>query len=241
MISKNIKIYGLENLNDEKKLADEDIHLWLIDIKHKWLEDHFQKQYGILNEREKEKYSRYVLEKHKKRFVCSRSILKLLVADYLNIETNSVLIKYNERGKPFLEDNINYKNLYFNISHSYELITIVFTLENLIGVDIEYIDKSRDIIGIAKKFFSNDEYNCINKYKDESRFRMFYIFWTFKEALLKCCGTGISSNFKSISMPLIENYYFMNNKNGSCSYFNKIWKYNILEICNEYITNIVYG
>ena len=240
MISKNIKTYRLENLNDEKKVADEDIHLWLIDIKHKWLDDNFQKLYEILNEKEKEKYSRYVLEEHKKRFVCSRGILKLLIADYLNIETNNVFIKYNERGKPFLDDDINYKILNFNISHSYELIAIVFTLENLIGVDIEYIDESRDIMGISKRFFNIKEYHCINNYKGIERFKVFYILWTFKEALLKCCGTGIVTAFKYISIPLTDQEIFENIK-GFCKYFNKIWNYNILEICNKYIINIVYG
>ena len=239
--NKKLQTYKLDDLYDKKLLSANEIHLWVIDVNNQRLNNNHSYLNKILDVKEKEKLTRYLLDGHKKRFLYSRSMLKLLISNYLHVEPHRISIKYNERGKPELEEKNNLINLNFNISHSHELIIFVFTLENSIGVDIEYIDKSRDIMGIAKKFFSKDEYSCISKYKDDLQFRIFYILWTFKEALLKCCGTGISSDFKAISIPLIENYHFMNNKNGSCSYFNKIWNYNILELCNEYITNIVYG
>jgi 4'-phosphopantetheinyl transferase len=237
---KKVRIFGLDNLNQGRVLAADDIHLWLVNIKHKFVEDNFCKLYDILDLKEKEIFGRYILEEHRRRFVCSRGILKKLVANYLNIEINDIFIKYNDKGKPFLDNSVNYINLNFNISHSNELLIIVFTLESLIGADIEYIDKSRDIMGISKRFFNINEYNYINRYKGDEQFKIFYIFWTFKEALLKCCGMGITCDFHNITLPLTESKIF-ENLEGIYKYCNKIWNYNILEICNKYIINIVYG
>jgi len=90
----------------------------------------------------------------KKRFLYSRGILKLLLSNYLDIPAKDVLITYNDKGKPSIDKSINDVNINFNLSHSRELITFVFTLENAIGVDMEYIDRAKNIMGIAKRFLT---------------------------------------------------------------------------------------
>ena len=86
-------------------------------------------------------------------------------------------------------------NLFFNISHSKNLVGIALGNVDL-GLDIEFKDKDRkeELINYV---CNQDE---LNKIKEESDF---YKIWTSKESLLKCVGTGLVNDIKNItSLPL---------------------------------------
>lgn len=233
--------YELNKLDDIKILPKNEIHIWLVNIHQENISINADKLYDVLDRGEKERLARYIFEDHKKRFLYSRGILKLLLSNYLDIPAKDVLITYNDKGKPSIDKSINDVNINFNLSHSRELITFVFTLENAIGVDMEYIDRAKNIMGIAKRFFNQREYNYIKRYSGDLQYKTFYILWTFKEALLKCYGSGLGSDFKDISIPVLEQKNHDEEKQGVCKYFGKLWNYIVFEIRDEYIINLVYG
>jgi 4'-phosphopantetheinyl transferase len=243
MSSKKLIVYKLETLDDKKILSEDEIHIWLLNIKQENISFSLNELYSILNIEEKERLARYKFEDHKKRFLYSRGILKILLSNYLDIQAKDVLITYNDKGKPLIDVSVNVNNINFNLSHSHELITFAFTLGNSIGIDIEYIDKTRNITSIAKKFFSSNECNYLNRYTDNLQCKIFYIVWTFKEALLKCIGSGLVADLKNISMPILEqvNLEFEKDMKGVWEYFGKLWHYNVFELRNEYILNVVCG
>jgi 4'-phosphopantetheinyl transferase len=243
MSNKKPIVYKLDALDDIKILSEDEIHIWLLDIEQENVCVSLNELYSILNIEEKERLARYKFDDHKKRFLYSRGILKLLLSNYLGTKAKDVLITYNDRGKPLIGVNVNVDNINFNLSHSQELITFAFTLGNSIGVDMEYIDKTRNITSIAKKFFSQRECNYLNRFTDHLQCKLFYIFWTFKEALLKCIGTGLVADFKNISIPILEqeNFELEKDMKGVWECFGKLWQYNVLEVRNEYIINVVCG
>ena len=96
-------------------------------------------------------------------------------------------LTYNEYGKPYLKGN---KNIYFNISHTKHLVACVIS-DTEVGVDIEEIRKYNPII--KDKILSDEEKNNIKDDKDVIKY------WTIKEAVCKCEGTGIANfDFKNI-------------------------------------------
>ncbi len=114
----------------------------------------------------------------------------------------------NEDGKPVS------KNLFFNISHSKGVVVIAISKEHEIGVDIEVI-KSKDE-DLVKYVSSEEEYKFIKTEFD------FLSIWTNKESLVKCLGTGIKSDIKSIpALPLNGKKEFKGE-----TYFSKITKVN---------------
>lgn len=90
-------------------------------------------------------------------------------------------VYYKATSKPYLKD------IYFNISHSLNLVAIVISNEEC-GIDIECINQTKNIERIKKHFNINSD--------DE-----FYEKWTRKEAYLKKIGTGIkiSSLFEEVN------------------------------------------
>lgn len=98
-------------------------------------------------------------------------------------------IAYDESGKPSFKE----LNLPFNISHSASLSAAAIGEldEAPIGIDIELIDKRRNLKQIADRFFLEHELKSFKEHgysADE-----FYRIWTAKEAYVKLCGASLSS------------------------------------------------
>lgn len=87
-------------------------------------------------------------------------LVRIAIHQDLNIENDNILFGTNSYGKPFLENN---KDYHFNISHTHNMIAVAVS-NNPVGVDIE---KVREIdLGIAKRFFTENEQNYIEKSQD---------------------------------------------------------------------------
>lgn len=98
-------------------------------------------------------------------------------------------VAYGEFGKPFFKS----LKLPFSISHtgSLSVAALENEYESPIGVDIELIDKRRNLKQIAERFFLEYELSSLKEHDysaDE-----FYKLWTSKEAYVKLCGTSLSS------------------------------------------------
>jgi 4'-phosphopantetheinyl transferase len=129
-----------------------------------------------------------------------KGILRTLLSKYLKI--NSICFKYNNQSKPFIENSINLK---FNISHSHKTLTFAFTLENDIGVDIEYNKRSIEIPQIAKRFFSKNEATELLALKKNEWLPTFYNCWTRKEAFIKAKGGGLSIPLDQFEVSILSN------------------------------------
>ncbi|MDY6822123.1 MAG: 4'-phosphopantetheinyl transferase superfamily protein [Deferribacterota bacterium] len=236
--SKKLYFFNNSNLNSYFNIEKDVIHIWIINTTNEIVEKNFNVYYNLLNEREKKRFERYKFNKDKRRFVFSRGILRYLISKYLNIEARNVSIIYDNRGKPKLGGGINKINLNFNISHSKDLILFVFVLDSQIGVDVEYIDRCRDVVSIARNFYNKDEYNIIQGSDNNEKYLIFYRLWTFKEAMLKAYGTGLSSDFRTLTLnSQIED---KDCSHGTYFYRGLEYKYNFRILSKDYCYTLVY-
>jgi 4'-phosphopantetheinyl transferase len=81
--------------------------------------------------------------------------------------------------------------LQFNLSHSQDLALYGFSIEQKIGVDLEYSRSISDVEKLAQRFFSAQEYKLISNCDRELKQQVFLQFWTAKEAYLKATGEGL--------------------------------------------------
>jgi 4'-phosphopantetheinyl transferase len=109
---------------------------------------------------------------------------KLLVLKYFS-EKKLIIneIKKNQFGKPFIEGAVQ-----FSISHSANVVAAAFSGHE-IGLDVERVATRKNYINIAKRFFSDEEYNYINN--STTAEDAFFYLWTRKEAFFKARGTGL--------------------------------------------------
>lgn len=106
-------------------------------------------------------------------------------------EPLSLTYRYGEKGKPYFE-NIP---LFFSLSHSGEYVLCAVS-ERELGADIQKI-QSADVLKLAKRFFSESECRTLEGCESHrERQRLFFGFWTRKEAYGKLTGEGLAATLR---------------------------------------------
>ena len=82
-------------------------------------------------------------------------------------------------------------DLRFNISHTDGLIACAVTIGREVGVDVEHIGRhlTHDVAG---RFFAADEVTDLRGLPFEDQQRVFFDYWTLKEAYIKARGFGLA-------------------------------------------------
>lgn len=102
-------------------------------------------------------------------------------------------LKFTAYDKPYFQD----ENIQFNVSHSGELVVVVFTNEQIdIGVDIE----KRYAIKAAKFKRQMTTHELERIFNSDQIQEEFFRYWTQKEAVLKATGRGLSIPLKSFEI-----------------------------------------
>lgn len=154
----------------------------------------------LLNEKEQQRAKRFKFAKHQHAFIAGRGQLRILLSQYLECDPKAVEFEYNQYGKPQIKNN---SHLQFNLSHSEGVALCAVTLNNAIGVDIEYMGNDHDIIAIADRYFSTRESNELHGLQGAEKIQGFYNAWTRKEAFLKAYGQGLSYSLKNVEVTII--------------------------------------
>lgn len=92
------------------------------------------------------------------------------------------------------------QGLAFNLSHSHELALFAFTINNKIGVDVEYINTDFQWRDVVERVFSSEEISAIQLNTEGACSQEFYSYWTRKEAVLKSIGKGLAIDPKDINV-----------------------------------------
>ena len=114
-------------------------------------------------------------------FLVGRLLLKEALEAH-GIEEGIEDIEFSEKGKPLL------KTVFFNISHTEDMVVCAFSKEVEMGIDVEK-RKPVDLENF-KDFFKEAEWENIKS--DDDSIRQFYWHWTRKESILKAKGLDLS-------------------------------------------------
>ena len=79
---------------------------------------------------------------------------------------------------------------HFSITHSRDLCAVALCKEN-VGIDLEFVDASRNMEALSKRFFSSEEHSRL--LASENSLEDFFALWVKKEALAKLSGEGLAS------------------------------------------------
>jgi 4'-phosphopantetheinyl transferase len=180
-------------------LAKDETHIWQAKLDLSTAE--ITQLTEILAEDERIKASRFRFPEHRQRYIAARGILRKILGFYLNINGDTIEFEYNSRGKPKIS-NFNAINLQFNVSHSQDLALYGITRDRRIGIDLEYLRDLDDADKIARRFFSPTESVLVASLEGEEQKRVFFQFWTAKEAYLKAIGSGLSGGLDKVEIAL---------------------------------------
>lgn len=129
--------------------------------------------YKSLNSNHKSDIDKILNPYRRKQSIIGKLLLSILLKEEYNIDLNNIEIVKNKNGKPYIKD----KSIYFNISHSYNYVICIVSL-NEVGIDIE---KIRKINKNVLKYFNINNVS----HKD------FFIIYTKLESYIKMIGENI--------------------------------------------------
>jgi 4'-phosphopantetheinyl transferase len=173
----------------------------------------------VLSVHERERALRFMQKQHQMQFIITHGILRKLIAAYLQVDAAAISFSQNAYGKPGVKPGVKSlqptteKNndlvvdsedlipLQFNLSHAKNLAVFAFTLNNPIGIDVEFVKNKIDFIDIARRFFAPREVEAILQMPDTvSQKIAFFNCWTRKEAFIKAIGRGFSFPLNKFSV-----------------------------------------
>ncbi|HHJ39384.1 MAG: hypothetical protein AXA67_05300 [Methylothermaceae bacteria B42] len=158
----------------------------------------------LLADEELEKASRLIQPVHQKRYIASMGILRSVLATYVGQHPKDLQFVRGQWGKPRLAGRAENEGLVFNVSHSQEQMVIAIGYDRPLGVDVESIRPIKTLAGMAKRCFSQHEFEAWTNLPAPERKTAFFRFWTLKEAFVKADGRGLGLGVQQCVFSLRE-------------------------------------
>jgi 4'-phosphopantetheinyl transferase len=136
--------------------------------------------------------ARLIFERDRRRFLMTRALVRSALSRYATIAPAEWTFTTNVHGRPEIVDRPRgVPDLRFNLSHTDGLIACAVTIGREIGVDVEHIGR-RLTHDIAGRFFAPREVRDLRALPADEQSKVFFDYWTLKEAYIKARGFGLA-------------------------------------------------
>ena len=129
------------------------IDVWLIEYPPFNLDPNLVR---VLSQDEKIRAQKYKTPRAYNEFIFSRGFLRTILGLYLATPSKDLYFTYTQFHKPFLKTS-GATPLFFNVSHSRDLIAYIISSVGEVGIDIEYKQTLPDVEYVIEMLFSSEE------------------------------------------------------------------------------------
>jgi 4'-phosphopantetheinyl transferase len=162
----------------------------------------------------------YVIDNFPKSTVSSlhNAKIKNIFSHYTgNDDTN---FTYNVHGKPQIALVDGITPIYFSLSHSADVVVVIISLDELVGIDVEAIKPRAYAQKIAKRYFGM-EYQApprspllekgngradSSALKSPEELDMFYRHWTARESYIKALGNSLFQEIAKLTVGVGDSF-----------------------------------
>lgn len=197
--------------------------LYILPLKNRFNEQTFKMLLQYVSIEKAQQIEELYYQIDKKLSLYAQIAVKLIIQKEYNIGFDKISIVNDELGKPYIK---NLPNIFFNISHTHNVIAIAFST-NKVGVDIE--KETETSSKIAKRFFTPKECEYIMSSSNEHS-KAFLEIWTKKEAFVKYLGLGLRkplNDFCVLSDLLKDKFLTLQQENCIISFYDGMDKNNV--------------
>ena len=187
------------------RLEAGEVHVWAIPLTGD--PERFQQ---FLSATELARAERFRFLDHRRRHVIAHGALRVILGGYADADPTVLEIAIGTRGKPFLP---RYSALHFNLSHSGHLAMLAVGDREL-GVDVEKLRHLESLQEIARRHFSQSEFEALCALPEDQQLRGFYRLWTRKEAYIKAVGAGLSMPLDVFDVSIAPEARFLGFRDG---------------------------
>jgi 4'-phosphopantetheinyl transferase len=147
---------------------------------------------ALMSPDEHERMGRLIFERDRRRFLLTRALVRTMLSRYAPVRPADWQFIENVHGRPeILNRPARVPDLRFNISHTDGLIACAVTIGREVGVDVEHIGR-RLMHDVAGRFFAPQEVDDLLRLPQDQQQKMFFDYWTLKEAYIKARGFGLA-------------------------------------------------
>lgn len=183
-------------------LQPDTVHIWTLDFTTPRHSELLNRYTALLSQAEKSRMARFARDELQQKYLLTRAMMRSCLSHYADVAPQDWQFAADNHGKPYLT-NAPFP-LSFNLSHSGERAVLAVAREIPVGIDVEQISRSRDLVGIAQHFFHSSEAEQITSLSAVEQQNLFFRLWTLKEAYFKARGTGISTGLEKVCFSLTE-------------------------------------
>jgi 4'-phosphopantetheinyl transferase len=130
-------------------------------------------------------------------YTAAHALLRSMLSEATGISAGLWRFVTGEFGKPALAAQFRECNLRFNISHTRGLVACAIARQE-VGVDVERSDRTVDL-DIARHYFAPEEVRLLRSFPPDLQRKVFFRFWSLKEAFIKGTGEGLSRPLDSFA------------------------------------------
>jgi 4'-phosphopantetheinyl transferase len=185
----------------KRLLPNGEVHVWFASLGQP--PQPVQDPASPLSSDERVRAEQFHFDRDRQRFISARSLLRTILGEYLGAPPASLVFRYDAKGKPALSECWT-GALEFNVSHSRDGALYALARDRRVGVDLEFVRPLDDLHEMALRVLSEQEQGALGRATPSEKLRLFYEFWTRKEAFIKATGEGLSFPVNQIeaSLPL---------------------------------------
>lgn len=170
------------------ELAPDVVDVWMapLDVSEAEMDDLLHR----LSPSEQKRVGALLEERAVRQYVVSRAMQRQLLANYVGGRPADISFGIVAMGKPTLSKP-NEIGLRFNTTHSGDLVIIAVTANRDVGVDVEKMRPIPRALRVAKRVFSQDEYEYLAALPESELARAFLSVWVRREGTAKARGDSV--------------------------------------------------
>lgn len=136
-------------------------------------------------------------------FLATRALVRTALSAYVDVPPRAWRFAEGARGKPYIKKPTGLPSLHFNLSNTRGLVVCaVSRTYDLVGVDVEWIDREGETASLADSHFSPIEVRALHALPAELQPGRFFRYWTLKESYIKARGLGLALPLEQFSFLL---------------------------------------
>jgi 4'-phosphopantetheinyl transferase len=149
---------------------------------------------ALLTPEERARHDRLGSPQQQLEFLAGAALCRHVLSRYAPVDPAAWRFVAGEHGKPHIAEPPGEPPLWFNLSGTRGLVACaVSRATSTIGVDVETVDPTADMLDVAAQFFSASEAQALRALSPEEQPERFFTLWTLKESYVKARGVGIAA------------------------------------------------
>ena len=188
-------------------LGAQGVHLWRIPAGPNGAEP--AELWPVLSPAEQTRALRFASRTLRDRYIRAHGGLRRILSSYLNEAPHELVFIVSPHGKPSVRQLAAGpgRRVEFSLTGSHDLALAAVSLDHPIGVDCELIRPRPELIGIARRMFSQQVAEALETTPEPQRLDAFYAAWTALEAQVKAEGSGLFRPRDPAATPLMTAHF----------------------------------